>query len=628
MESKIRVLSEHTINQIAAGEVIENPASVVKELVENAIDAEASEISVEIVGGGRNLIRISDNGFGMNADDAVLCLERHATSKIKNVDDIQTILTMGFRGEAIPSIASISKFSILTCPKDQDIGTLIIVDGGRILKCEKAPRSHGTTIEVKSLFFNVPVRRKFQKSPNIDANEILKILSMLSLGNPNIKFELISNEKSTLVTPKPTNGKTLENLKNRIKSVLGSDFIESSFPVSGFSDGYNVEGFIGCPSMTRQNRTGQYLFINQRPVQNPYISYSVRDAYGTALASNRHPIYVLHLTIPGDLVDVNVHPQKKEIRLRQEQSLKDLIIKSVEQALQKSSFSFEQETANTSSYPEYQAVNPQFLNQRILENSYRELIQEAKDENIYSYNYQTKNQCPEKETTEASQPNIPFQKNNLQNNNIEVQPYLFSNETSFLTVNVLATIPQFILVDPTTLKSATGFSTANAAIVCLVDQKAAHTRIIFEKLLENKDISIQTLLIPYVFETAAITSSCILDQVDFLCKMGIQIYQSGPNTFTVDAIPDFFGNSDVQTFLEDLINQLNDFQNCDAVEKEKEKRLAISAARASISDNKRLSLDEAKNLVNQLMKCKSPYQCPRGKPIFASLTKNDLQNFF
>lgn len=619
MESKIRVLSEHTINQIAAGEVIENPASVVKELVENAIDAEATEISVEIVGGGRNLIRISDNGFGMSADDAVLCLERHATSKIKNVDDIQTILTMGFRGEAIPSIASISKFSILTCPKDQDIGTLVIVDGGRILKCEKAPRSHGTTIEVKSLFFNVPVRRKFQKSPNIDANEILKMLSMIALGNPNIKFELISNEKTTLVTPKLIIGTTHENLKNRIKSILGADFIESSFPVSGNLDGIQVEGFIGCPSMTRQNRTGQYLFINQRAVQNPYISYAVRDAYGTALASNRHPIYVLHLTIPGDLVDVNVHPQKKEVRLRQEQSLKDLIIKSVELALQKSSFSFEQQTFNTSCYPQYQAVTPQFsVNQKIQENSYQQLIREAKDENIYSYTYQAKNQW-----VNESQPDIPVQKNN-----IETQPYLFTNETSFHTINVLATIPQFILVDPTTLKSANGFSAKDGTLVCLVDQKAAHTRIIFEKLLENKDISIQTLLIPYVFETTATTSSSILDQIDFLCKMGIQIYQSGPNTFTVDAIPDFFGNSDVQMFLEDLINQLNDYQNSDAIEKEKEKRLAISAARASISENKRLSLDEAKNLVNQLMKCKSPYQCPKGKPIFASLTKNDLLNFF
>lgn len=622
MESKIRVLSEHTINQIAAGEVIENPASVVKELVENAIDAEASEISVEIVGGGRNLIRISDNGFGMSADDAVLCLERHATSKIKNVDDIQTILTMGFRGEAIPSIASISKFSILTCPKDQEIGTLVIVEGGRILKCEKAPRSHGTTIEVKSLFYNVPVRRKFQKSPNIDANEILKMLSMIALGNPSIKFELISNEKTTLFTKKPINGTPLENLKNRIKSILGADFIESSFAVSGSLDGIQVEGFIGCPSITRQNRTGQYLFINQRAVQNPYISYAVRNAYGTALASNRHPIYVLHLTIPGDLVDVNVHPQKKEVRLRQEQALKDLVIKSVEQALQKSGFSFEQDTADAYPYPQYQAVTPQFsLNQKYQASQYQNLVNEAKDENIYSYTYQAKNEGPKNGSNEL-QSNSPIQ------TSFEAQPNLFSNESSGLTINVLATIPQFILVDPTTLKSANSYSAKDGTIVCLIDQKAAHTRIIFEKLLEYKDISIQTLLIPYVFETTATTSFQILEQIDFLCKMGIQIYQSGPNTFTVDAIPDFFGNSDVQTFLEDLINQLSEFQNSDLIEKEKEKRLAISAVRASISDNKRLSLDEAKNLVNQLMKCKSPYQCPRGKPIFASLTKNDLQNFF
>lgn len=612
MQSKIRVLNEQTINQIAAGEVIENPASVVKEIVENAIDAESTEITVEIVGGGRALIRITDNGFGMNADDAVLCLERHATSKIKNVDDIQTILTMGFRGEAIPSIASISKFSILTCGKGEEMGTLVVVDGGRILQCSKAARSHGTTMEVKSLFFNVPVRRKFQKSPNIDTNEILKTLSIIALGNPNIKFELISNEKKILSSPIANKGTDLENLKNRIKSILGADFAESTCPVKGEAEGYKVTGFIGFPSTTRQNRTGQYLFINQRPVQNSSISYAVRDAYGTALSPNRHPIYVLYLSIPGDLVDVNVHPQKREVRLRQEQSLKELILKSVEKGLQNSGFSMENEIVNSSfTFAKYPAVHPQFS----LTNRYQAVINEAKDEDPTPF-------YPEHPILKP----LPWEAKTQ--NHSDNQPELFSNIQYEKPVNVLATIQGFIMIDPSTLKPIPELEIRKEAILCLVDQKAAHSRIIFEKLCENKAIAVQSLLIPHTFETTPLESAVFLEQLDFLNEMGIHIHQSGPKTFIVDALPEIFGNSDVQTLLTDLTYQLKEFQNQNVIQNEKEKRLAICASRAATSENKRLGIEEANHLLIQLMKCQMPYQCPKGKPIFAYITKDELKNLF
>jgi DNA mismatch repair protein MutL len=218
MSSKIRVLDEITINKIAAGEVIENPSSVVKELIENSIDAGSSEISVEIRGGGRQLIRISDNGSGMNSDDALLCLERHATSKLKEIDDIHSLSTMGFRGEAIPSIASISKFMILTSPGKDDQGTMVIVDGGKLLNCSSAVRSKGTTLEVKNLFFNVPARKKFQRSPNFDITEILKVVSAQALAHPEIKFTLTHNDENLLSTNQSG------YMKERIISVLGDEF--------------------------------------------------------------------------------------------------------------------------------------------------------------------------------------------------------------------------------------------------------------------------------------------------------------------------------------------------------------------------------------------------------------------
>ena len=233
--SKIRVLDEHTINKMAAGEVIESPASVVKELVENSLDAQATDICVEIKSGGRQLIRVTDNGCGMNPDDALLCLERHATSKIKEVEDIQSIFTMGFRGEAIPSIASISKFILLTCAQEGK-GTLLIVEGGKIIQCGEAVRSQGTTIEVKSLFFNVPVRKKFQKSPAYDANEILKIITILSLGHPHVKFQMIDNEKSVLQTGMPIETDFKEQMKDRIATVLGAEFIKACSPLDIAND--------------------------------------------------------------------------------------------------------------------------------------------------------------------------------------------------------------------------------------------------------------------------------------------------------------------------------------------------------------------------------------------------------
>lgn len=345
MPSKIRVLSDHTINKIAAGEVIENPASVVKELVENSLDAGSTDICIEIQGGGRQMIRISDNGCGMNSDDALLCLERHATSKLREVEEIHSLSTMGFRGEAIPSIASISKFNLLTCPaKEGDtepVGSMVIVDGGKMVSCSPAARSQGTTIEVKSLFFNVPVRKKFLKSPSIDASEILKTVSLIALGHPSIKFQLIIDGKNTLIAHSSKDPAFGTQLQERIESVLGTDFTRNATYIEETKDGISLKGVIGQPGYTRHNRTGQYLFINKRGVVSPLVAYAVKDGFGSSIPSGRFPVFVLHLEVSGDLVDVNVHPQKREVRLRQEQTIKELIIKAVRNGIGQGSSAYE-----------------------------------------------------------------------------------------------------------------------------------------------------------------------------------------------------------------------------------------------------------------------------------------------
>lgn len=578
MSSKIRVLTDHTINQIAAGEVIENPASVVKELVENSMDAGATEICVEIKGGGRQLIRVTDNGCGMNQDDALLCLERHATSKIREVDDLFSIGTMGFRGEAIPSIAAISKFTLMTRPvegESNSVGTMVIVDGGKVIKCCPVACASGTSIEIKSLFFNVPVRKKFQKSPIFDANEICKVLSVLALGNPHVKFELINNEKSSLVAP-------IGKLADRISSVLGAEFYDAMLPLEATKGECVLEGFIGLPTFTRQNRTGQYLFVNKRAVYSPFISYMIREGYGPAIGSHRHPVFVLNLSMPGNLVDVNVHPQKKEVRIRQEYLLKEMIVHAVEKAM---SAGYE---------PTYfEPSAPVFELPKIPEITF------SKFESNYTFSSPyIPSPAPTPKVIEKDLP-LPF----------------FEKQQSLNIPKVIATIPSYIIVDPAS------FDKFGNEGLCLVDQRASHARIIFEKLsTENKDkgIPMQSLLIPYTLHSITLLS----EQIELLNSFGISIRECGPHSFLIDAIPQAFGNTDVKEFVEEIA------QNLQAYSDKTVHQIAGAASRAAVSRNKRLSFEEAQALLNQLMRCQLPYQCPFGKPTMKWISSDQLSKQF
>lgn len=594
MSSKVRVLTDHTINKIAAGEVIENSASVVKELVENAIDAGASEISVEIRGGGRQLIRVTDNGCGMSADDAVLCLERHATSKIRAVEDLHSLATMGFRGEALPSIASISKFMLLTCPQsDSDKpsqGTMVSVDGGQIMKCCPAACPPGTSIEVKNLFFNVPVRKKFLKSPAHDTQEILKVMTLLALGHPKIKFLLTDHQETLLSTTKGPH-----TLEERVKEVLGPDFSHSLCPVELVKGDYVLTGFIGMPSHTRHNRTGQYLFINQRAVVSPFISFSIREGYGPMLATNRHPLFVIYLTMPGELVDVNVHPQKREVRLRQEHILKEMLIQAVEEALQNTGMSPVVEL------PPVLPMMPAFMSL-------------GRSQETVSRSQESGDRSQEL----AKVPHIPKPRPVLE------EPSLFVHEAktpSLAPPKVLTTLPGYILIDPTPLQrfAADG--------LCLVDQRAAHARVIFEKLsqADKQTLAVQALLIPYTCECTPPQAAWLRRQLDSLNRLGIRIHESGPTTFLVDAVPQVFGHADIGEVLAEVLSQMEDYGSSEG---ESARRLAQAASRVAISKSKRLSYEEAQSLLQQLMHCQHPYQCPNGKSTFAQIGKEELAKIF
>ncbi|MCE5316973.1 MAG: DNA mismatch repair endonuclease MutL [Parachlamydia sp.] len=588
MPSKIRVLPDHTINQIAAGEVIENASSVVKELVENSLDAGATQITVEISGGGRQLIRISDNGCGMNADDALLCLERHATSKIKAVDDLHTLISMGFRGEAIPSIASISKMTLITAPHEEDAkGTIVMIEGGKLIKSDPVACSPGTQIEVKDLFFNVPARKKFQKSPAHDTQDILKCLTLLALGNPTIRFELISNCKTLLKSDAST-------LQERISDILGIEYLQETCPIQAQMEEMHLEGYIGMPACTRQNRTGQFLFINKRAVNCPLISYAVRDGYGTALPQNRHPIFVLHLTLPGELVDVNVHPQKREVRLRHEQTIREWIIKAIEGALPAAQ--------------EFSSYSPPLY-------SFEPLYDAAPLSATPLHLAETP--CRVEPQKRESPPRFPD------------EPPLFNHakftQEKAKAPKAVCTLPGYIVTESPTQDS-----------LGMIDQRAAHARILFEKLTaahENgQPLAVQTLLLPYTLELTPHESALLESCLEGLNSCGIGIKAFGRHTFAIDALPQMFGNADIAAFIRDLLSQLQDFchenQPQESLQKELRIKIAETASRSAISKNRRLSLDEAQSLVNQLMECQLPNQCPKGRPTLVHHSLKDLTQPF
>lgn len=612
MPSKIRVLDEHTINKIAAGEVIENPASVIKELVENALDAGSTDICVEIKGGGRQLIRVTDNGCGMSGDDALLSLERHATSKIRAVEDIHELMTMGFRGEAVPSIAAISKFSILTREqgKENTEGTLILVEGGKILQCCPAACSPGTTIEVKSLFFNVPVRKKFQKSPAHDVNEILKTLTLLALGYPHIKFKLLSDQDTILSAPLPT-GKTFsEQLKERAGTVLGRDFIEGCVPIEGSAGGYQVRGWIGMPFQHRQNRTGQHLFINQRGIQSPLVSFAIKDGYGTTIPAQRHPIYVLHLTMPGNLVDVNVHPQKREVRLRQESLLRDMLISAVREAIQAAGGSTQ---ISYSPLQEYYAPD----------------ITPSPQPQSFPTVHPTFTMAPSAPLREqwTMRSNAPSAPSPLPVAAIAEASQLFSiPEQKKAVPRVIASIPRYLI-----LEGPPDNSPGSKTGLCLVDQRAAHARVIFEKLQRHRQhqpLEVQNLLIPHTIDLPPVEANTLRQHLPALEAAGIHLKEFGRHSFLLDGLPEVMGNVDPATFIQEIVSQMSAEDGSQALSEQIDRRIAQSAVRASVSKDRRLTIPEGQSLVRQLFECETPWFCPQGKPTLATMSLEEISKHF
>jgi len=565
--SKIRLLDDETINQIAAGEVIENPASVVKELVENAIDAGARQVIIEILAGGLQQIQVIDDGDGMSSEDALLSLERHATSKIAKAEDLFTLTTMGFRGEALASIAAISKLSIKTALEGAT-GTLVEVEGGKVSHVGSAARTRGTTITVSSLFYNVPARKKFQKSIAASGAEVTRVVTGLALAHPETGITLMQQGRTLFSLPPAEPVESfLDLLKKRASILLSADFLPAAYPLVWEGKAGNMEGLIGDPRLSRHNRSGQFLFVNRRPVVCPAISFAIRDAYATRLPEGRHPVYLLHLSIPSSLVDVNVHPQKKEIRLREESLFRMALREAV-----------------------LKAFHPQEKVDRM-------------ESVIPEFTFSAPISFPEVPLVFREEESLP--------------------ETSFLSLptilHPIGLYGNYFFVDAESLPIS-----FPAGILCF-DLSAAERRLRFDQLMkgaETRPLS-QGLLMPLTLTFSRYEVELLSSHLDALERLGIEMRSVGATAFLIEAIPPFLTETEVQKVLEEFISRMQSEFKGDLL-----KHLAISLSRRGDVRKNPYTVEEGRRLIEELLRSPEFNFCPDGKATLFHLSEEEIENRF
>ncbi len=576
MPSKIRLLDERTINQIAAGEVIENAASCIKELAENAVDAGATRIEVEIVAGGRKKIVVHDNGSGMNGEEILLSVQRHATSKIREAEDMFAIRSLGFRGEALAAVAAVSRLTIRS--SDGGEATELVTAGGGSVTRSPSARNQGTTVEVNSLFFNVPVRLAFQHSLSYDIQEVTGTVTDLSLAYPEIAFKLTSDHKEIFSLSRQSNISFSEGVRHRIAELFGPETADSLQEFEESRGVLRLRGFLGLPNRHRPSGSAQYLFVNQRSVDSRLISLAVSEGYGTRLPVNRFPVFFLYLDLPPDLIDVNVHPRKKEIRFKDPLFLKREISGIVDEVL--------------NIRPSSITVNPAMMKSLFAESR----SEEPNDIVIF-----------EKEKEEKEEK--PFVREPV----LEVVPH------------VLGIFDIFILLDARSLKSVLDMKDFSLDGIILMHQRRAEERILYDLLMKKQSpMAIQNLLLPEIVEFSQADALLLQEYLPLLEELGIGIRDMGSGSFLIDGLASVFRIADVKKLTEEIITDVRAYGFQKAVLFEKKSRLARSIAKLARGSQKMENPEEACRLVSKLLRCQNFYQSPKGKSIFIPVDRDEL----
>jgi DNA mismatch repair protein MutL len=593
--SRIRLLSETLASQVAAGEVIERPASVVKELVENSIDAGARKIDILIRRGGISLVRVVDDGCGMDRDDALLSLERHATSKIRSADDLAAIATLGFRGEALPSIASVSRFRLTTRENAALAGTDISVNGGKIDNVRDSGEAPGTQIEVRSLFYNLPARRKFLRTENTEARNIEHQLHLQAIGHPEIAFTFVRDERVLFQLP------STENLLDRLRDLYGSDLIEKLLPVrstllrqgsGGQASSIRVSGFIGRAGISRQTRDQQLTFVNGRAVENATIHAALREGYHTALMKGQYPITFLFIDIEPSAVDVNVHPAKREVRFRDPANVREAVVRAIRGTLESGREDWQEKFR--APVPEAGGTHAVVSQTFGSSASPRELPRLETEFSLH----------PERAITSPVE--------NLGRDSARPS----NGQQQFQIIGVLNKL--YVLME-------------NADGLVLVDQHAAHERILFEELrrrMEEQGVPSQKLLLPQTFDVAPRDAEWIARNMSILQKMGIGIEQFGPNSYKIDSLPQFVRASDGVEFLRAVIDELKTASNSSSPLRLGEDMIAKTVCRHAVKANDPLRYLEIEKLIQDLLACDLPYCCPHGRPTMIQISFAELEKKF
>lgn len=589
--NKIKVMDDALANKIAAGEVVEKCVSVVKELVENSVDAGASEIKIEVVDAGTKLIRVVDNGSGMSKDDAVLAFQRHATSKLFDEMGLFRISSLGFRGEALPSIAAVSMVELKT--STGEVGTKVIIEGGKLIKVEKADARRGTEITVKDLFYNTPARLKYLRSLYSELANICEYVNKMALSYPEIKFTLISDDKVLLNTD------GTGNLLKVIKEIYGSDVARKMRKIDVFNDDYDVSGFISLPEVTRSSKAHMITLVNKRVVRNVELNRAINDAYHTYKPEARYPIVVLNINTDPSLVDVNVHPAKLDIKFSNFEDLKELIKNGIKNVLNKALLIPKIEKKEKAKKP---VVKEQQLNlerENVIEDE--TIDYSLFDEEVLSVNEDLTPQ--EKEDKDLDEKFYNDEKKKV------VMPEMY----------------------PVGLAKGTYVICHNELGIYMIDQHAAKERINYEgykKAFGNPKESSIKMLVPLVLEFPSNEFIIIKKNLDVLKDMHFDIEENGINTFVIKEHPTWlkegYEEESIKKILEVLIEQEKNF----TLEKFREKAAIMLSCKMAIKANMNISMKEMEALIDDLRRCENPYTCPHGRPTVIFFSNYELEKMF
>ena len=606
MSGIIKLLPDHISNQIAAGEVIQRPASAVKELMENSIDAGATSIKLTIKDAGKALIHLVDNGCGMGETDARLCFEKHATSKIRDIHDLFAIKTMGFRGEAMASIAAIAQVELKTKLREDELGTHLIIEGSEVLSQAHCQCAEGTQISIKNLFYNVPARRNFLKSNAVEIKHIIDEFLRIALANPGISFSLFNNDYELYHLKEG-------NLRQRIVAVFGENYNTKLVPVEEKSDNVHVYGFIGKPDLTKKTRGEQYIFVNKRFIKSQYLNHAIVNAYSEMITKDSFPFYALFIDIDPALIDINVHPTKQEIKFEDDRLVYTFINAGVRHSLAKYSISptldFEQEAS----------INNWSGFNKSSESSNDSIIDKIQNRNYTQPKVETaRNSSNAKNWEELYK--LAASNNASENMNHGKQPQLIETESESMLHKESHHFQIHHRYIVSQIKS--GF--------ILVDQAAAHERILYEKFLrslaQNKSIS-QKQLFPLNLEFLPQDVEILKDLMEDINGLGFDIQFFGGNTFVLHSLPADIHIVNEKRVIEELLEQYK--QSLQISKINKRDALARSLAKSSaIKAGKQLSIQEMNTLMDELFSCENPYTTALGQAIFISFDFDMLNEKF